>query len=268
LLRSSVACLRSPQRFPTDACPPELLPSEKRCPRRREPLPPCRSPANAAATSRPSSARKSVATKVRGRTSSPAALLGFPSGAPPDRACRAAREREASACTSGPRERGPVRWPIRDDHATAARRPRPRRTRGGGKIGAASLLHHAPMDHDRLHHRRSDALSGLHPERRIVVPGPSSRRPASPSDTCTASRPKARALQWHPRRPWSLAPRGLARPTADHKGRCRSDRPVCSTAFREVGGGCRGGPRCGWVDRVPVRHPGSGDRSGTPASAG
>lgn len=46
--RPGVACLRSPPRFPTDACPSELFPSEKRSPRHREALPPCRSPATPA----------------------------------------------------------------------------------------------------------------------------------------------------------------------------------------------------------------------------
>jgi len=46
--RPGVACLRSPPRFPTDACPPEPFPSEKRPPRHREALPPCRSPATPA----------------------------------------------------------------------------------------------------------------------------------------------------------------------------------------------------------------------------
>jgi len=45
LPRPGTACLRSPPRFPTDACPPELFPSEKRSPRHRESLPPCRSSA-------------------------------------------------------------------------------------------------------------------------------------------------------------------------------------------------------------------------------
>jgi hypothetical protein len=45
LPRSSAACLRRPQRFPTDACPSELLPPEKRFSRHRESLPPCRSTA-------------------------------------------------------------------------------------------------------------------------------------------------------------------------------------------------------------------------------
>jgi len=43
--RPGDACLRPPPRFPTDACPPELFPSEKRSSRHREALPPCRSSA-------------------------------------------------------------------------------------------------------------------------------------------------------------------------------------------------------------------------------
>ena len=48
LPRSSAACLRSPPRFPSDAHPPELFPSEELSPRHREALPPCRSPATPA----------------------------------------------------------------------------------------------------------------------------------------------------------------------------------------------------------------------------
>jgi len=48
LPRPGAACLRRPPRFPTDACPSELFPSEKRSTRHREALPPCRSPATPA----------------------------------------------------------------------------------------------------------------------------------------------------------------------------------------------------------------------------
>jgi len=40
----ATACPRPDRRFPSGACPPELFPPEKRYPRHREPLPPCRSP--------------------------------------------------------------------------------------------------------------------------------------------------------------------------------------------------------------------------------
>lgn len=46
--RTRVACLRSRPRVLTGAYPPELFPSEKRSPRHREALPPCRSPASPA----------------------------------------------------------------------------------------------------------------------------------------------------------------------------------------------------------------------------
>jgi hypothetical protein len=45
LPRPGTTCLSSPLRFPSDAHPPELFPSEKRGLRHRIPMPPCRSSA-------------------------------------------------------------------------------------------------------------------------------------------------------------------------------------------------------------------------------
>lgn len=80
--RSSVACLRRPQRFPTDALPFRASPSREAVLASPRVLAPLSFNGNAAATSRPCSARESVATKVRGRTPSPDALLGFPAWSP------------------------------------------------------------------------------------------------------------------------------------------------------------------------------------------
>jgi hypothetical protein len=70
------------QRFPTDACPSELLPSEKRFSRHRESMPPCRSTATPLRLRGLVPLGNPLRQWVRGRTPSPDALLGFPAWSP------------------------------------------------------------------------------------------------------------------------------------------------------------------------------------------
>lgn len=94
LPRTGAACLRPPPRFPTDACPPELFPSEKRSMRHRMTLPPCRSSATPTRLRGLAPLGNPLRRTVRGRTAPLDALLGFPTWSPtrrrsPRRASRA-----------------------------------------------------------------------------------------------------------------------------------------------------------------------------------
>lgn len=133
------------------------------------------------------------------------------------------------------RERRPIRWP--DPHAPCHRRPKAATTpsaRGRNDRADITVVPRFQRISDRLQHHRSGVLAGLRRGRRRR-PRPTPRRPARSSEAVGTTHPRARAPHLHPSCPWSLAPRGSAAEAVD---------PVCSTAFREVGGGCRGGPRC------------------------
>jgi hypothetical protein len=121
LPRPGTACLPSPPRFPTDACPPELFPSEKRGPRHRAPMPPCRSSA--------------TPTRLRGLVP-----LGNPW-------CRRLVAEPCTRCSPGlPRSRALTRCP-RSAHPKARPRRQPppkRRTAEAVSIVSESAVHRDP----------------------------------------------------------------------------------------------------------------------------
>lgn len=256
--RTSDACLRPPPRFPSDACPPELFPSEKRSPRHREALPPCRSSATPirlrglVPLGNPWR-RRLVAEPHRSMLS-----WASPLGAPPERdTLRHVRERTAMRGARGLRERRPIRWPsprhLRHHRPKAAATPCAR----GRKIGSTSLSRRDAVASGSSDRHRGDVFADPCPQANDSRrPWSTSRRPAR-SSGASAVRRAGEALALH------LLPRCPRLPCAAW---CRSPRrsSVCSAAFREVGGRRRADPRCRWVDQVSVRHPGSGDRSDDP----
>jgi len=214
LPRPSDACLRPPPRFPTDACPPELFPSEKRRSRHREAMPPCRSSATPTRLrglhplGNPSR-RRFVAEPHR-----PMLSWASPLGAPLERdTLRHVRERTAlRGARDPPRRTDRVASPQAD--ATGARRPPPRPPCGGGRSGRHHCRAAMPVDHDRLRRHRSGVLAGLCPrETTVVVPGQACGAPQARRKLASTTRPRARVPQQHPRCPRSLAPRG-----DDHRG--------------------------------------------------
>ena len=93
---------------------------------------------NAAATTRPCSARKSVTKAVRGRTASLDALLGFPTWSPTRtrHPRRSLRERRMCEGRQGPAQGGPIRWPSpRPQRHRCPKASATPRLRGGGRPG-------------------------------------------------------------------------------------------------------------------------------------
>lgn len=156
------------------------------------------------------------------------------------------RERRGEG-RQGPAQGGSIGWPVRCAEATAARRLRPHRLRGGGRDGLASLNARTPMSPDRLTAAEAASSPVLPQPDDGRRPLPIPRRPArsSPARQRIARgrvcRSSCRGVHG------SRAPRGHDR---------RGDRSICSAAYREVGGRRRWGPRCQRVDQVTVRCPG------------
>ena len=178
LPRSVTACLRPPPRFPTDAWPSRAFPFREAVPASPRVLAPLSFSGNAGATSRPCSARKSVAATARGRTALLDALLGFPTWSPARTRHPPKRPRtDDDEGRQGPVQDGPIRQRVRESGATGARRPRPHLLRGGGR-------------------------SERHP-----------RRPAGCQTSASTTHPRARAPQRHPTCLWLtcaawVSPRG------------------------------------------------------------
>jgi len=142
---------------------------------------------------------------------------------------------------------------FRDASATNARRLATPCARGR-KRGTASLPRPISKHQDRLRHHVSGVLAGLSPGRTVVLPSRTRSAPRVRRMPATRSARRAGA-QATSEVSWTSWPVVSTAEAID---------PLCSAAFREVGGRRRGGPRCRWVDRVSVRHPGSGDRSEDP----
>jgi len=122
----------------------------------------------------------------------------------------------------------------------------PHRVRGGGRRGRHHC--HAPgiRQQDRLHtiETVSSPVSPL--ERTIVL----RVEPAAPRESVEhppARSPEGKRTAWTVRGVLDFLASGT---TAE------AIAPVCSAAFREVGGRRRGDPQGRRVDRVSVRHPG------------
>jgi hypothetical protein len=196
--RSGAACLRSPLRFPSDACPPELFPSEELSPRHREALPPCRSPAT------PARLRGLVPL---GSPSQPrlvaephCSMLSWasPLGAPPKRdSLRHARERAALRGAKDPCIDGSIRWPVprlqRHHGPKTAATPC---ARGRNKGGQHHCRPRCALDRDRLRHRTEVVSSPVSPGRTDVLPSQARGAPQvrrmpgqrhSPEGACTAA---------------------------------------------------------------------------------
>jgi len=258
LLRTGTACLRSPPRFPSDARPSELFPSEKRFPRHRESLPPCRSPATPLRLRGLLPLGNPLRRRFVAESHHPLLSWASPPGAPPEHAAIShVRERTAWMTRHGPAQ-------ARADRVAESATPTPPQPKGHDHIGCAgeegSERHHCrvamPGKRDRLHRRRSDVLAdprakgdGLSPMADLAAPREITGRPPARLARERAHRVSIRTVPGSLRRVGSPA---------------EADDPSCSTAFREVGGSCRWGPRCQWVDQVSVRLPGSGDRSEGP----
>jgi hypothetical protein len=213
---------------------------------------------NTGATSRPCSARKSVAATARGRTALLDALLGFPTWSPsgPRSLSHPANEVRGApqTCASAGRSAGSIRASC----ATAARRPRPRRVRGGG-IGGRRHRRATPPSDPTVCAAAGAASSPVCHTHGTSPKGSGPRRPASPSDARQRDGPEG--ARTAAASEVSMAPSRRVGTTAEAAD------PVCSPACREVGGRRRRGPRCRWVDQVSVCRPGSGDQREAPAPA-
>lgn len=191
---------------------------------------------DAVATSRPCSARESVATRVRGRTPSPDALLGFPSWSPTRTCAPTTRER------MGRSHQGPARRQA--DPVASSMRPAPPPPEGSDHAGAWG------RNRSGRHHCRATMPGNLRPS--VPPPkrcphrsapgttsssGPTTRRPARSSDAGGTTHPRARAPHVHselsvvpsaarirsPKRPTPSAPPRSVRSAAAVEGVCVAD---------------------------------------------
>ena len=177
-----------------------------------------------------------------------------PLGAPPERdSLRHARERAAMRGAEDPRAGGPIRWPC--PRLQCHQCPRAGHTVCAGEEGRSGITATPDVQaQDRL--RTTEVVSS----------------PVSPLEGRSSSRVGPAAPREPVGRPPAHPPEGKRTAATSEVSwtswpvvsTAEAIDPLCSAAFREVGGRRRGGPRGRWVDRVSVRHPGSGDRSKDP----
>jgi hypothetical protein len=209
--------------------PSRAFPFREAVPASPRVLAPLSLPGNAGATTRPCSARKSVATDGSWPNRIARCSPGLPhlephlNATPPQRprtGIRRAPRIRASANRSGGR--------VRHTSATAARRHRPHRRCGEGRSGQHHCRASMPLGPDRLRRHRSGILAGLAPERRRSS---SQVDPAAPREI--AGRPPARLARG---RACRSSIRGVQGPSRRVGAIAEAIGLVCSAAFREVGG--------------------------------
>ena len=177
-----------------------------------------------------------------------------PLGAPPERdSLRHARERAAMRGAEDPRAGGPIRWPC--PRLQCHQCPRAGHTVCAGeecRSGITATPDVQAQDRLRTTEVVSSPVSPLEGRSSSRV-GPAA--PREPVGRPPAHPPEGKRTAATSEVSWTSWPVVSTAEAID---------PLCSAAFREVGGRRRGGPRGRWVDRVSVRHPGSGDRSKDP----
>jgi hypothetical protein len=217
LPRHIAACLRRSQRIPTDACPSELLPPEKRSSRHREPLPPCRSTATPLRLRGLVTLGNPLRRRFVAEPHRPMLSWASPPGAPPRRAsptrprtddarahqgsARAQTEPVAKSAKATPPQ------PEGRDHADCTGKER-----SGSHHCDASIpgkLRPSAPPPERCPRRSAPGTT-------VVVLGRPRGAPRGHRMIVGTTRPRARAPHGHPSCPWSLVPRGFDR---------RSDRP-------------------------------------------